>query len=238
MIEKSYQYLCLKICNRIRGWLFNTACNLLQKEKDAIQLVDINMTVDVLNVMTLKHFPVKKIRVFSTQKSDMNIFKDKCVQYYPMNFLHDQMDLEKPDIIIMSFSINSMEMSLDDFGDICRFILRNGSVCIGTMYDSEYIEKHQNETNKIFKIEKEKENEYNLLFTYNLYGGMSISNRVIVYSKEMIKNIVDDIGNGKLIIEFTNFIDTGIVDENLLDIMKESLRTRTSFIIRKIKDTM
>jgi hypothetical protein len=234
MIEKSYQYLCLKLCNRIRSWLFNTACNLLQKEKESIQMIDINLSVDVLNVMTLKHFPVKNIRVFTSPTSSVNIFRDKCIQYFQMNELSSQLIQEKPDIIMMSFSLNSLEMNLHEFNDMCRYIIHSGAICIGTMYNKENLEKFVgNETNKMLKAEPLGNDMYDLIFTYNLYGGMAIQNRVKVYTSEYIRDIVQSI-DPRLSIEFTNFLDSGIIEKETMSCIKESLNIRTCFIIRKL----
>ena len=234
MIEKSYQYLCLKLCNRIRSWLFNTACNLLQKEKESIQMIDVNLSVDVLNVMTLKHFPVKNIRVFTSPTSSVNIFRDKCIQYFQMNELSSQLIQEKPDIIMMSFSLNSPEMNVQEFSDMCRYIIHSGAICIGTMYDKENLEKFiENETNKILKVESLGNDMYDLIFTYNLYGGMAIQNRVKVYTTDFIIDIVNNT-DPSLSIEFTSFLDSGIIDNDTLPCIKESLSTRTCFIIRKL----
>ena len=234
MIEKSYQYLCLKLCNRIRSWMFNTACNLLQKEKESIQMIDINLSVDVLNVMTLKHFPVKSIRVFTSSSSGMNIFRDKCIQYFQMNELSSQLIQEKPEIIMMSFSLNSLEMDIQEFIDMCRYIIHSGAICIGTMYDKENVEKFiGNETNKMLKVEPLGNDLHDLIFTYNLYGGMAIQNRVRVYTQEYIRDVVCGT-DPRLSIEFTNFLDTGIIDKDTMPCIKDSLSTRTCFIIRKL----
>ena len=234
MIEKSYQYLCLKLCNRIRSWMFNNACNLLQKEKESLQLIDINMSVDVLNVMTLKHFPVKNIRVFTPQLSSSNIFRDKCVQYFQMNELSSQLIQEKPDIIIMTFSLNSPDMCIQEFVDMCRYIIHSGSICIGTMYDREILEKYkENRTNRMMKVQSLGNDTFDLIFTYNLYCGMTIQNRVKVYTQEYLSDIVHRI-DPRLSIEFTNFLDTCIVDKDTMPCIKESLSTRTCYIIRKL----
>lgn len=234
MIDKSYQYLCLKLCNRIRSWMFNTACNLLQKDKESIQLIDINLSVDVLNVMTLKHFPVKNIRVFTSPTSGMNIFKDKSIQYFRMNEISQQLTLEKPDIIMMSFSLNSLELHFQEFVDMCRYIVHSGAICIGTMYDKDALEKNiGNVSNKLMKVESFGHDIYSLIFTYNLYGGMSIQNKVKAYTEEHIKEMVYRTDQ-RLNIEFTNFMDTGIVEDDILPCIEETLRTRKCFIIRKL----
>ena len=87
----------------------------------------------------------------------------------------------------------------------------------------------------MFSIEQLNENEYNLTYTYNLYGGMSIQNKIKVYSKKHIENIVKD---NDLSVEFTNFVDTGIMDGDTINSIQESLRTRMCFTIRKIQHTI
>lgn len=248
MIEKSYQYLCLKHCNKIRSWLFTNACNLLQDDSkirviddSKIRVIDVNMSVDVVNMMSLKHLPTNDVVVYSTHMLSLNFTKDRYTQY---RFVKDgepiDISLENPDIVTLPFSLNSMFMDIQDFVKILKTVREKNAVCIGTMYDKEFIDTLSFESNvhlgKMFKIEKQSlegpsdsVSVFNIMYTYNLYSGLCAQNVVQLYSKKTIEDIVKENG---LEVTFTNFMDTGVVDETTLIPVKDSLRTRVCFIIK------
>jgi hypothetical protein len=233
MIEKAYTQLSLKLCENTRSWLYNTACDAVQGVKH-IRLADVNFALDVINMISLKHLHATNVCIFGTH---VKLYKERNIMY--KDYSIEELRNFRPNIIMLPFSINSPHMKENDLVNILQYVEENGSICAGSMYDLEYIESLFTEgktviTHKTYKIKRISNGSYKIIYTYNLFSGLGIENIVIMYSKQKLMDLVIKQG---LHIDFINYTEVDVVkNSNVLNI-KESLKTRTCFLISKAKHT-
>lgn len=227
--DKINHYSCLKLCNKIRSCLIQTACNYLQT-KNKVVLLEINIPIDVINLMSFKTEMISYSHyVFSYKENLFDFIHDKQKTYklLPKN-INDTIKsfCDEPLVFCLMFSLNSPKFTLEHFKDILESKQANNFIILGMYYDLDIFKTNNIANSNIVQYVG---NE--LSFTYNLYSGLQINNTVNFISENDIKdlcNLYEFKVDFKRFDEYECFNNDKCTNIEL----KKSLLFRKTFIIR------
>ena len=184
-----YSLQCVLFCNRVRSLLIN---NTFVKCKSS-HLYEINLAIDVINYFQLKKNNVKKHVVFTLGSTYGDLPKDIKSKSSVVDIEKIHKYIPKNSIILSLFGINHPYMNENKLKELLSSISSSNSCLIGAFYDRSYIEKLLNSSEvyekNYFKIQKNKDDTYELYFTYNLITGCKIHNTIIAYDQEFLKEL-------------------------------------------------
>lgn len=231
----SNQYIVLKNCNKIRSWLTQKACNILQSN-NKLNVVDINIPLDIINTNYFKNTNFKKYTLYTYTNYMYDIHHDKSKTYKILKYnKSDECLTSDVNIVYMLHTLNALEFSTFEFENIIQKYsdeCYKNCVIIGTLYNKEKIEKSC--VNNIYKdnyshIEIKDDHAY-MCYSYNLYSGNRLEHKVKMIEINYLKNVIDKYSN--LAIEIYNYDDIIVQSSFINEDIKNFIDLRVAYIIK------
>lgn len=202
-MNTTYQYMILKMCTKLKNKIINE-CIRKMNIYSQVDLVEINVPIDIINNNSFKNSNIKRFNILTYEKYKYDIIYEKYKTYKTIkrsiNHELEKIISDYPCIITMMFSLNSEEFTLKNFEDIIEKYnnkVNSNVIIVGSIYND--------------KI-KPNENNY-LYFSYNLYTGNKLENKIKEVKEKEIKEIIDKYEN--LDLTFYNFNE--LQEQNVLE---------------------
>ena len=190
----SNQYIVLKNCNKIRSWLTQKACSMLNSNQ--LNVVDLNIPLDIINTNYFKNTNFKKYISYTYSNYIYDIHHDKSKSYKIIkNNKCDDCLNDDVNILYMLHTLNAIEFSTFDFENIIKKYSDDSyknCVIIGTLYNKEKI--LESCINNVFKDNYSyieiKNDHAHMSFSYNLYSGNKLEHKVKLIDLNYLKETI------------------------------------------------